>query len=236
MEIAIPPTPRRAQQVKTRDRLSRVKYYLYISDAKVDMLLPQVPHAIKKKTATEMGFDLKVLKATRTTEEETEDDRITRLETVVAFIREYGNVGTIDTPDEFIDDTALMSFGPTDRGPMAYFAGETQQTIFGLAGSASHLIGNSDKSREWPSYSAVNYITRWLMEHDHGAESESYKRLEISHLICAMADDARKKGYPVQRLECFSKRLLVEKDYSDYWSKKNTQVLLATPLYVAMTT
>jgi hypothetical protein len=47
-----------------------MKYYIYISDAKVDIVLPQVPHATGKKVATEFGIDLKVLKATRTTEEE----------------------------------------------------------------------------------------------------------------------------------------------------------------------
>jgi hypothetical protein len=40
-----------------------MKYYLYISDAKVDMLLPQVTHKAEKKTSTELGFDLKVLSA-----------------------------------------------------------------------------------------------------------------------------------------------------------------------------
>ncbi len=35
------------------------KYYIYISDAKMDMLLPQVPHGLKKKVATE--FKLKRL-------------------------------------------------------------------------------------------------------------------------------------------------------------------------------
>src|ERR1022692_4308702 len=32
-----------------------VKYYLYISDAKVDMLLSQIPHEPKKKIALEFG-------------------------------------------------------------------------------------------------------------------------------------------------------------------------------------
>ncbi len=66
-----------------------MKYYLYISDAKVDMLLPQVPHHAKKKTSTELGFDLKVLSAKYKSEAETDSDRISRLEAVVDFIREY---------------------------------------------------------------------------------------------------------------------------------------------------
>jgi hypothetical protein len=39
-----------------------MKFYLYISDAKIDMLLPQIAHEAKKKIATEFGFDLKIFK------------------------------------------------------------------------------------------------------------------------------------------------------------------------------
>jgi len=35
-----------------------MKYYTYISDSKIDMLLPQIPHEVKKKMATKFGFDL----------------------------------------------------------------------------------------------------------------------------------------------------------------------------------
>jgi len=38
-----------------------MKFYLYVSDAKVDMLFSQVPHELKKKVATEWKIDLKLL-------------------------------------------------------------------------------------------------------------------------------------------------------------------------------
>ena len=90
-----------------------MKYYLYISDTKVDMILPQVPHETKRKIATQLGFDFKILKAGRKAEQETEENRITRLESVLSFIREFGNVGTVDNPDQFIEDSApMMQGGP----------------------------------------------------------------------------------------------------------------------------
>jgi hypothetical protein len=88
-----------------------MKYYIYISDAKVDMLFPQVPHDIKKKVATEWKMDLKLLSASRRTETESDDNRVARLETVIDFIREYGNLGSVDAPDEYIQDTLLMRWG-----------------------------------------------------------------------------------------------------------------------------
>jgi hypothetical protein len=85
-----------------------MKYYLYISDSKVDMLLPQISDSQKKKVATEFGFDLKVFSVKRKTEVENGGERIARLEAVTSFIREFGNVGTIEHPDEYIEDSADM--------------------------------------------------------------------------------------------------------------------------------
>jgi len=47
-----------------------MKYYIYISDAKVDMLFPRVPHHITKKVALEFKMDLKLLSAPPETEAE----------------------------------------------------------------------------------------------------------------------------------------------------------------------
>jgi hypothetical protein len=40
-----------------------MKYYVYISDSKLEMLYPQVPHEINKKLTTKFGLDLKVIAA-----------------------------------------------------------------------------------------------------------------------------------------------------------------------------
>jgi hypothetical protein len=124
-----------------------MRYYIYISDAKVDMLFPQVPHDIKKKVALEFKMDLKLLSAARKTETETEDNRIARLETVADFIRQYGRVGSVDQPDEYIDDSMMLKWGDyapnwDEKSPVVYYGGETDRTIVGLGGSSKHIIGN----------------------------------------------------------------------------------------------
>jgi hypothetical protein len=102
-----------------------MKYYIYISDAKVDMLFPQVPHDIKRKVSTKFGFDFKVVSASRQTEAETDESRISRLETVVEFIREFGNLGTVEQPDEYVEgDLVLHTAVFPDRNPKyVYFGG-----------------------------------------------------------------------------------------------------------------
>ena len=85
-----------------------MKYYVYISDAKVDMLFPRVPHDITERVALEFKMDLKLHAARPETEAEGGDNRIARLETVVRFIRERGNIGTVDEPDEYFEGSLSM--------------------------------------------------------------------------------------------------------------------------------
>jgi len=40
-----------------------MKYYIYISDAKVDMLYPQIPKPILKRIASSLNIDLKLFGA-----------------------------------------------------------------------------------------------------------------------------------------------------------------------------
>ncbi len=129
-----------------------MKYYIYISDTKLDMLYPQVPHEIKKKVATEFGIDFKLLKATRKAEVESEENRITKLEAVLAFIREYGNLGSVEEPNDYFEDTLPMRFQIIDE--MMYLSGRTEQTILGLGGSAQHLLGGVSVKSNFSPYSA----------------------------------------------------------------------------------
>jgi len=119
-----------------------MKYYIYISDAKVDMLFPQVPHDIKKKVATEIGIDIKLLTAKRKVESETEENRISRLETVLSFIREYSNVGSVDEPDEYFGGSMPLRFlYPVEVWSGIYLSGHTEKTMLGLSGSLKHMLG-----------------------------------------------------------------------------------------------
>lgn len=125
-----------------------MKYYIYISDAKVDMLFPQIPHEAKKKVAKELKIDFKIFGASRKTEIEVEENRITRLEAVVAYLSEFGEVGSVDEPGKYINGTMPLTWGPVKvkdsrHTPFVYFSGETRRTVVGLGGSKKHMIGNN---------------------------------------------------------------------------------------------
>src|SRR5215469_16175433 len=128
------------------------KFYIYISDAKVDMLLPQVPHELKKKVANEFKLNLKVFEVGRKSETESENSRVARLQSVVRYLRSELQVGSVDQPSEYLDGELPMKWGPyvllapnfqaadpnfnrvqrpTD---FVLFGGTTEETFCGLVG------------------------------------------------------------------------------------------------------
>lgn len=221
-----------------------MKYYVYVSDTKVDMLLAQIPHDFKTKVATQFKIDLKVLVGSRTVERETEDNRFTRLETVCQFIREYGNVGTVDEPNEYISDELRMRWGPFGDGdpsnaPLVYFGGVTAKTIIGLGGSIDNVIGKPGPANPsaYPhsvpgSIGAilVHYLMKELglacRNHVDEWEKQEEERLWPHYVRLTTLQ----MGGPIESLEFLAKRLLEERPWRD---EKN--IVLATPLYVAMT-
>ena len=137
------------------------------SDAKVDMFLPQIPHEAQKKISTEFGFDLKVFKATRKTEEDSEQNRIVRLEAVVAFLREYGNLGSLSTPDSYFEGTEEMAM--TTLHDMILFTLLNYNRSVCLAGSGHHMLGYDDSLREKGHLASLTYhIFRQFAALEHG--------------------------------------------------------------------
>jgi hypothetical protein len=230
-----------------------VKFYLYISDAKVDMLFPQVPHDIKKKVATEWKMDLKLLSASRRVDTEDEDNRIARLETVVDFIKESGNVGTIDEPDEYIADTLTMCWGifkiEPSKSPV-YFTGETEKTVVGLGGSHQHLLGRPGQSEPVISPIMSNSLTPALLDclfKELGWGEDNFRVLGANEertdevFLQAVEASAQDIKGPRQRVEFLAKRLLygpvVRREFNRGTGiivESALNALLGTPLYVAM--
>jgi hypothetical protein len=223
-----------------------MKYYLYISDAKVDMLLPQVPHEIKKKVAIEFKTDIKIFSAGRKTETESEDSRVARLETVVAFIQQYGKTGTVDQPDDYIVDTLPMRWGPYESmgtKSIVYFGADTAKTTIGLGGSMRHVIG-SVGSDSPTAGSFTPFIVKALYEELGLNEPEIHPSLRNrpdvyrSPFYAVDLANTNMQG-PTQRLEFMARRLLDSaRDLAaDEQPAKNSgekRILLATPLYVAL--
>lgn len=218
-----------------------MKYYVYISDTKVDMLLAQIPHDTKKKIASEYKVDLKIISANRKSEVESEDNRYIRLNTVCEFIRDYGNVGTVNEPSEYIADTLNMRWGPfgdkdPTKAPLVYFGGGRSGAVIGLGGSIKHVIGAPGQSEptSHPIRGSVGPVLVHYLKREFGLDTRDSltdweKEEERLWPLFVFHTTLQMRG-PIQRLEFMAKRLLEEPlPYDKQW-----YVLLGTPLYVAM--
>lgn len=77
-----------------------MKYFVFVSNTKVDMLLPQIPQEVKSKLAAEVGVNVGILMAKLKSERDrgVKLDHISRLNAVTKYIRNTQDIGTIDEP------------------------------------------------------------------------------------------------------------------------------------------
>lgn len=219
------------------------KYYLYVSDAKVDMMLSQIDPSFRRKRTVEWSLNFKLFGARRGTESEIGDNRFARLETVVQYLERFGDLGTVDQPGQFFRGLLPMRWGPLEDPSSFYFGGETQQTVVGLIGSAVHMIGaessrSADRPVAWLGYALPPLTDALRADRDHGEiEPRSTETSSSQGAINAVHHANTMLRGPEQNLEFLAKRLArgssTLPDEPDH-PRSGRHVLLGTPLYVAL--
>jgi len=228
-----------------------MKYYLYVSDSKVDMLFPQVPHEIKKKVSMELGVDLKLLTVKRQTETQSEESRISRLHAVVEFIREFEDLGTPETPGDYVEHAGVVAWGRFRE--VLFLSARVGTTILGLGGSHKHLIGwseylESDSGFEkklrslvghfgGPSthYGMVLYLKSLFGEAVNPEDEylrEVQKGLSSTDIISLACHLTLEFGLR-QRVEFLARNLTYEKGGVHLSRGHSHDLLFSTPLYIA---
>lgn len=126
-----------------------MEYYLYISDSKIDMLLPQVPEKTKAKVAAGFGVNLGVLHAELKSERDTgaANNRIARLQTVLQHMKPSIEIGTVDKPGKWIEDVQdARTIYLAENEQVVFFVGNSAGgTRPGLGGSAAYLISRGER-------------------------------------------------------------------------------------------
>ncbi|WP_030899450.1 MULTISPECIES: DUF7019 family protein [unclassified Streptomyces] len=204
------------------------RYYLYISDSKVDMMLAQIDPALSRKKTSELSVDLKIFSAKRGLEFESGTDRIVRLERVMRHLEEFGDLGSIEEPGQFFRGSLPMRWGPFHGTSLVYFGGGTGRTVVGLGGSGRYVLGSLEQSAEQSGArsvmpSLIDGLTAEpevedLLGRGTGADADVLQAVRL-------AND-RLRG-PVQHVEFIAKRLL-------HGQVEGQSIVLGTPLYVAL--
>jgi hypothetical protein len=228
--------------------ISDMKFYLYLSRAKLNMLYRQIDNTGKRKASIEWKVDLKAFSITKKSETESDIDDDDKLKAVIAELESQELIGTLEDNKPYIKSIFPMRWGvyddsklrPDNEGPLVWFSGIQNRLLLGLGGSSHHIEGcygmTSTASRS-STAALVNFLRTgmetgetkslrrpWHEPHDYDCEIGSAMALANHYL----------RG-PVQNLE-FVAKVLWSGDPTEIipWdSDGHGRAILATPLYVA---
>jgi hypothetical protein len=235
-----------------------VRYYVYVSETKVNQLYAQIPTKLRDKIAAKFTIDLKLVKG-EFEGRQPQESLFSKLDIVRTFLDEEGLIGSVDNPNSFFGETMPLNWGPYGVGSeveevegfppqdesldpqLVYFGGRTQETIVGLGGSMKHVVGELGRTHSH-SHSATPYLTRALREAtresavDRGIDVDEATALECVELASAQM------GGPWEPMEFVAKRLAHGVLNRRVWWNEGgsgedlgqVKAILGTPLYVSM--
>jgi len=180
-----------------------MKYYIYVSDSKIDMLYQQIPQSLRSQVKTEVKLDLKLI-STTFSEKNNEDifSKFEKLRIVNEYLEKQIGISEIDNNPlgSYFKGSLSMGWGPlfpkgigvTDittghdgRGNYAlnlgkaeavFFGGVSKKSIIGLVGSPYHLIGMMRDSRlDYDRSSLLPYILRVLQMEEKNHINEDFQ-------------------------------------------------------------
>ncbi len=227
-----------------------MKYYLYISDAKVEMLSGQLRRGLGGLIAN-WKLDVSAGIARIGAEGRSADPtRYRQIDKITRHIRKYEDCGTIDAPGTFVFDTLDVHWGPFGADQrIVFFTGATSKTVFALGGSSSYLLqAPQDGPLNYPRGGSATWIlisavleAFGLTDHpSYSADAAGYSGA-LFDALGSLASELDRGPAPATRVEFLAKRLAVGPPARGYRYELDDKfeapdvVFLGSPLYVAMT-
>jgi hypothetical protein len=225
-----------------------MRYYVYVSDAKLDLLLGQIPPKRLSRLAAEFKIDLKLVSMTVQTAAPPEATRYQRLAVVERAIERDEDVSGLEEPSIwFRGELGLRSmiFGGGSTG-LLLFTGAWQGTVIALIGSAHHLVGSGVAPEAVPiGYSGSMLPTLFtLLERDQAEWDDRHQVQEANPPLTRRERPSDQDSLrqvigcadqitgPSQECEFLARRLLVGTTQDP--NGRPVRVLIGTPLYVAL--
>jgi hypothetical protein len=213
-----------------------VKYYLYVSDTKLDMLYAQIPRPVLERLAVELKVDLKVLGVVLRTNPLEDETRYSKLEVVAKYLEREGYVGTIDEPAAYFKGPVTMTWGV--HGQAVYFTGEAAGTVVALAGSLGHVVG-ATQEQSLPM-SSLPTLVMDLLAGEVGSDAMADAMSEIAEggdrwagqILFFHKEFTSMSSFPQQNVDFIARRLSYRTRDPEH-GIIDRNVLLGTPVYVA---
>jgi hypothetical protein len=212
------------------------RYYLYVSDTKLDMLAEQIPRGLLSGLAAELQIDLKVV-GVSLREKPSEQTRYSKLAVVEAYLHQHGSVGSVDDPAAYFGGTLPLRWG-TIADNVVYFTGDGKRTVLGLTGSLRHVIGHdAPQIVEW----GIGSFPSSLESYARDLDVEDEEAVTPDALRATVETAAANFLAPEQDVHFLARRLMYS-TASD-WTRTRQRfpnhaghlyTLLGTPIYVAL--
>lgn len=142
-----------------------MKYYIYISETKLEMLFDQIGHFDQYEKEASLGFDIKVLKGNIKESKGVPVNKFSKLNTVIEKLQKANLIGTITQPKQYIKAKLRMNWATYgDDSPITFWGYSSNDLALGLAGSKYHLLGEQREGVAH-SLSLTVRIVSWLYNH-----------------------------------------------------------------------
>jgi hypothetical protein len=219
-----------------------MRYYLYISDTKLDMLYGQIPQGILSKLEAEITVDLPVLKTTFRDKESQPVSRYTQLDTVTSYLQKEGRLGTIEQPSAYFAGTMSMRWGIIGRG-VVYFTGSSGNTLVGLGGSDQHVIGSGRAVPEEEAHGLGSHTAMILEQLRQVVMQEEAQTVSSpDQLLLEQLLTKRDSTYALESVRSFATLLKGTEERVQFVARKlaieerrGQTIVLGTPIFVALT-
>jgi hypothetical protein len=204
-----------------------VRYYLYVSQAKLDMLFEQIPQKILPRLVTEAKVDLKVV-GVSLRRAGAELTRYHRLDIVEEYLAQEYDIGWMTEPSFwFRGDLGLrMSVTSSGNGPV-FMTGSDGDLVVALVGSARHVIG-----QEHASSPDLRLGGSWLPALQALLRQETMDSLDDGETLRDTLTFSRRLAGPATWCEFLARRLMHGTVTDE--DGRQREVVIGTPLYVAM--
>jgi hypothetical protein len=217
---------------------TNIKYYVYLSSTKIDMLFQQIPKDMRSKIEKELEIDLKLIKMSFA-EKQLDDNLYSRLSIVTDYLEKYVGVGDVSSPTEYFKGSLFMHWAEIASG-VIFWGAKLNNTAIGLGGSMSNVLGYTSTGVQI-GHSHTPWLVALLSQEIESIIAPGFKALSqgaghpivdeeierrIIHSTQDWAEDLYLNSY--QKCEFIAKKLR----FTTYHQHK---VLLGTPIYVAIT-
>ncbi len=207
---------------RTRGQRARPpRYFVYISDLKVQMLLEQISEPARRSIAAELKLDLKLISLTLTSPivdgQQRQQSRMAKLAVVEDYIRRNKHIGDLTSSRGYIAADAELDWKPLDDNETVLFCGCDEKLLIVLGGSVSHLIGRPSSPAQLGSH--PHTIHAAVLDGRNASPRDLGRNLQAAaQAICSTPQPTRFLAHAISR--------------GPLDGNSQNEFLLATPLFV----